>query len=160
MTSQPSKARPKASLWPRALAIYFTVFISFLIVFITWAVRQNMDLVQEDYYNQEMLFQKRLDTMNRTRAFARETAIQTDAASQAIMIQLPADHVRQGVTGEIHLYRPSDAMLDRKLKLRPDHAGTQRVDTTGLQPGLWKVRVQWGANGEEFYLDRSIVLGE
>ena len=129
-------------------------------MFITWSVRQGMDLVREDYYHEEMLFQKQIDTVNRTRAFTRETAIRYDGPAQAITIQLPAEHARQGVTGRIHLYRPSDARLDRHLKLAIDDAGAQRIDTAHLQPGLWKVRTQWSANGHDFYVDRSIVTGD
>jgi nitrogen fixation protein FixH len=148
------------SLWPRALAIHFAVFIAFLAIFISWAVRQSMDLVHEDYYHEEMLFQKRIDSVDRTRAFARETAIQYDGAARTITIQLPIEHVREGVTGKIHLYRPSDARLDRHLNLALDHAGAQRIGTANLQPGLWKVRAQWSANGRDFYFDRSIVTGD
>jgi DNA-binding NarL/FixJ family response regulator len=31
-----------------------------IVVFVTWAVRQNMDLVRSDYYGHEILFQKQI----------------------------------------------------------------------------------------------------
>ena len=149
----------KKNPWPYAIAIYFLVFTTFIAVFITWAVRQNMDLVRKDYYRDEMLFQKQLDTVNRTRAFTKQIAINYDHAARAIMIQLPVEHATQALAGSIHFYRPSDAKLDRELKLAPNDKGTQQIDTAKLQPGLWKVRVQWSAHGEEFYFDRAVVIG-
>jgi hypothetical protein len=34
----------------------------------------------------------------------------------------------------------------------------QHIRTAGLRPGFWKVRVQWKVGGNEFYLDRPIVI--
>ena len=150
---------PRRSPWPYAIVIYFVVFISFIAAFITWAVRQNTDLVSKDYYSEEILFQKRIDTVNRTRAFTKEVAIRYDDATRAITIQLPAEHAAQAVAGSVHLYRPSDAKLDRELKLAPSDKGMQRIDTANLQAGLWKVRVQWTVNDEEFYFDQTVVIG-
>jgi len=151
-----TSSKPRRSFWPYAITIYFVNFAAFIATFITWAVRQNMDLVREDYYNEEILFQKQLDTMNRTHAFAKDVAIRYDDTARAITIQLPAEH--HAISGSVHLYRPSDAKLDRELKLVPSN-GLQRIDTAKLQPGLWKVRVQWTANGEEFYFDQPVVIG-
>jgi len=39
-----------------------------------------------------------------------------------------------------------------------DAAGVQQVDAGKLQAGLWKVRVQWTVNGEEYFVDRVVVV--
>jgi hypothetical protein len=44
------------------------------------------------------------------------------------------------------------------VEIALDPGGTQRISTAELRPGLWKVRVQWKVGGNEFYLDRSIVI--
>ena len=157
--SATTATKPNRNPWPYAIAIYFAVFITFIAVFIVWAIRQNMDLVCKDYYNDEVLFQKQIDTVNRTHAFAKEVAIQYDEAAHALTVRLPAEHAIQQVSGSIHFYRPSDAKLDRELKLTPSDQGTQCIDTAKLQPGLWNVRVQWKANSQEFSLDQRIVIG-
>ena len=53
---------------------------------------------------------------------------------------------------------PSDARLDQNIRLAVDQKGSQLVDTKKLRPGLWKVRVEWSVNGEEFFFDKSIVV--
>ena len=64
-------SQSKSSLWPYAIAGYFALAITGIAIFITWAVRQNMDLVRSDYYEHEILFQKHIDAVNRTRPLAR-----------------------------------------------------------------------------------------
>jgi nitrogen fixation protein FixH len=155
MNQTPKKSR---SPWPYAIAGYFVVFISFLVVFISWAVKQDMDLVRPDYYAEEILHQRRIDTVNRTRAFAKEIAVAYDANTKAIQLRVPAQHARSEFTGKVHLYRPSDAQLDRNLTLQPNQDGAQAIDGRTLRPGLWKVRLEWKADGEDFCFDQSVLI--
>src|ERR1043166_2848691 len=50
--------------WPTAIIGYFVVFISFLIGFVAFASRQKVDLVQKDYYAEEILFRNRSNARN------------------------------------------------------------------------------------------------
>ena len=58
----------------------------------------------------------------------------------------------------MHLYRPSDAKLDRNLTLQPNHDGAQTIDGRALRPGLWKVRLEWKSGGETFCFDQSVLI--
>lgn len=158
-TPSPASVPPPAwNPWPTALVAYFIVFIGCLIAYTTWAVRQNVDLVRADYYEQEIRYQQQIDRLGRTREFARDVAATYDAAQSVINISLPPFHATDA-TGIIHLYRPADSRLDRELKLALDPQGRQRVDARALAPGLWKARVQWNVNGQEYFFDRTLIIG-
>jgi nitrogen fixation protein FixH len=58
----------------------------------------------------------------------------------------------------VQLYRPSAEKLDRQLKLEPDRNGVQRIDAGSLSPGLWKVRVTWSVERQEYFMDQNIVI--
>lgn len=150
--------RTGRSPWPYAIAGYFALAIIGIAIFITWAVKQNMDLVRADYYEHEILFQKQIDAANRSRAFGSELAITYDSHDSLVRVRLPAAHVGGRFTGNAHLYRPSDAKLDRSVELKPDRAGKQIIDAANLAPGLWKVRLDWTANGEAFVFERTIIV--
>jgi nitrogen fixation protein FixH len=146
------------SSWPYAIIGYFIVFITGVAVFITWAVTQDMDLVRKDYYDHEILFQQQIDRQKRTAELGAQAAVNHDAARQALTVQIPASHVA-GASGTINFYRPSDAKLDQAVRLAPAADGTQQINVQSLRSGLWKVAVQWTADGQEYHLDRSIVIG-
>src|SRR5436190_23523824 len=110
---------PKRSGWPYAIAAYFALAITGIAIFITWAVNQNMDLVGSDYYEQEILFQQHLDAVGRTRALGASAALQFDGTVCALRIQVPSGHLATSFAGTVHLYRPSDARLDRRSDLTP-----------------------------------------
>lgn len=149
--------KPKRSLWPISIVAFFALAITFFACFIAWAVQQREDLVSADYYEREVRYQSQLDSMNRSHAVATKTVVTFEPAGQAIVITLPEAQA-PGVIGSIHLYRPSDARLDRDLPLELSADGTQRLDTKKLADGLWKVRVKWNANGQDYYLDQPVIV--
>ncbi len=152
-------SRNKRSLWPYAIAGHFFIMICAMGVFVTWAVRQKMDLVRSDYYEDEILFQKQINALNRTRAFSSELTVAYDHQRHALRLRLPSSHAGAPFTGKAHLYRPSDARLDERIDLKPARDGTQTINTIRLAPGLWKVRLDWTAGGETFAFEQSIVIG-
>jgi hypothetical protein len=123
------------------------------------ACLQKADLVSKDYYEQELRFQGQIDRAERTRREASQAAVAYDAADQHITVSLPPGQARGKLSGNIELYRPSAAGLDRAVKLEPDANGVQRLDASNLAPGLWKVRVSWTVEKQDYYLEQKVVLG-
>jgi nitrogen fixation protein FixH len=153
-------AKVSRNLWPHAILAWFLVFASALAAWITFAVRQNMDLVQADYYEEEVRFQSQLDRLNRTAALQSEVAITHDAVAREVTLRLPPRHLSPGPSGEIHFYRPSNAALDVRVPLALDAAGRQRIPTEALLGGLWRMRVRWSAGGQEYFYEQVLVVVE
>ena len=143
--------------WPAALIAFFALFITAIVVFVIFASRHPMELVRPDYYSEEIEYQKQLDRLNRTQAIQAQVAIRYDIERAAISIVLPATQARP-LSGWVHFYRPSDAALDQKVPLIVDPQGAQQISAERLQPGLWKVRVQWTMNENEYFFDQPIVI--
>jgi nitrogen fixation protein FixH len=154
MSSEPKPFNP----WPVGIIAFFALFISVMGGLIVFISSRPMDLVAPDYYEQEIRYQSQMDRRDRTREVAAQIRVTHDAAGQRLIIALPAAHARRPCEGRIHLYRPSAAGLDRHEKLALDALGQQSLDARDLQPGLWKVRIHWTVEGEEFYTDQSIVV--
>jgi hypothetical protein len=150
-----SNPPPSRNLWPASIIGFFSVAVLFLGSFVVWAMRQHEDLVSADYYEREVRYQQQLDSMNRSQEVATKVVVTFDPAQQAILISLPA---AKGARGRVHLYRPSDARLDRELPLSLNQEGVQRLDATGLSGGLWKVRVKWTTEGQEYFLDQPVIV--
>lgn len=145
------------NLWPASIIGFFILAVTFITTFIVWATHQREDLVAKDYYENEVRFQQQLDSLNRSQSVARQVVVTYDPSQRSIIITLPAGQFR-GVTGSVHLYRPSDARLDRDLPLALNAEGIQRLDAKGLRDGFWKVRVRWNAAGSDFFIDQSVIV--
>jgi nitrogen fixation protein FixH len=154
--NQPAKS---CNPWPIAIIAFFVVLLTGIVVFIVFATRNKMELVRPDYYEEEIRFQAQLDRLNRTRPLNAQVAIAYDANLRCIRVTLPSAHAHRPTTGRIHFYRPSDASLDREVQLVVNRDGLQQVDTQKLQPGLWRVRIYWRSDDQDYFFDQSIVVG-
>ncbi len=147
----------KKNPWPYGLVAFFVVFISYIVGFIIFASRQQMDLVREDYYDQEIRFQQQIDRMKRTEPALASASVDYDRAGGLLKIRVPSA-AASGVSGEVSFYRPSDATLDNAMPLGLDAVGRQNIDVRALAGGLWKVRVQWKTAGQDYYFEKPVII--
>jgi hypothetical protein len=147
------------NLWPLGIIVTFVLFFAGTVGLVVMAFSQKVDLVSADYYEQELTFQGRIDRVERTRRAPSQASVAYDAGGKCITVSLPADQAGHDVSGRIELYRPSASGLDRAVKLEPDTTGIQRVDAAGMVPGLWKVRVSWTVEKQDYFLDQKVVVG-
>lgn len=150
--------KPKRSPWPYAIGGYFAIVITCIAIFITWAVKQNMDLVRSDYYEQEILFQRHIDAAKRTMALGSQAALTLDAKAGVLNVRVPATHVTRVFHGNVHLYRPSNASLDRHIPLQPNTRGEVVLSVNDLAPGLWRLRAEWTADRKSYLLESNVVI--
>ena len=155
-TTATALPKPAFNPWPYSLMAFFAILITLIVSMVTWSMRQDVDLVGSDYYDQEMRFQQRIDSTKRAQAFGGQVAIAY--AADQIRVSIPAAHAAQHANGTIRLYRPSDAKLDREVKLAVNADGTQQVGVAGLLPGLWNARVAWTVGGEDFFHDENLII--
>ena len=147
------------NLWPYGLILTFVLFLAGTASLVVLACSQRVDLVSSNYYEQELKFQDQIDRLSRTQHLAARTAVAYDGAKKRITVSLPPGPTPPDVTGSIELYRPSAAGLDRQFDLKVDGNGIQSLDATSLLPGLWRIRVSWTANKQEYYIDQKLVIG-
>jgi nitrogen fixation protein FixH len=139
------------------IAAFLFVFVSCIAAFITFAVRQQMDLVRPDYYEEEIRYQVQYDRLERTRALGPAARMAADAVRGTLEVGIPATHAAALTAGTIQFYRPSDAGQDRVIPLKPSAEGVQTAALGELGPGLWRVRVRWTTGGKEYAMDDTFV---
>lgn len=145
----------RKSWWPVGLISVFVLFISWIATFIGIAVSNSMDLVSPDYYEQEILYQQRIDSMNRLNGLT-GFSIRHDANVHEISVQLPEEHIGKAVTGRFKFYRPDDAKLDHSIAIQPSETGRQTLSIGDLKPGGWKLETSWVLGDETFYASTNI----
>src|ERR1051326_4806174 len=139
--------KPTRNFWPMGLILTFAIFISGTVGLVVMACSQKTDLVSADYYEREIRFQSHIDSLGRGKQVKAE--IRYAGERHCIRISIPQGRNGERLTGKVQLYRPSAAGWDGERELEVDPEGVQSIDTAGLRPGLWKVRVGWTAGGQE-----------
>jgi hypothetical protein len=145
----------KKSVWPWAVALAYGGFAATMIGLVIFSLHNPTDLVSKDYYAQELKHQQRIDSERRARDDAHPPLMRYDRNRNAFVVEF-ASHAPD--TGKLTFYRPSDAKLDRTVPLGLDAAGKQVIAVTDLEPGLWRMRLEWTRNSEDYYMEEVAVL--
>ena len=132
----------------------FVLFAAYIGLMVQHAMRTDVELVSADYYQQELNYQQRIVAAGR--AAALPTPIQLTPTPTAIRFQLPPALAGQAIRGEVRFFRPSDAHLDFTVPFQPDAALTQTLNTSRLQPGYWRVRLDFTANGQRYFFEQAL----
>ncbi len=149
--------RPRFNPWPVSILATFIVFICGTVGLVVLATQHRNDLVADDYYEQEIRYQARMNQLRRTEPFRDEIVAVHDSARRQLELSFPA-HLAGDATGTVQLYRPNQSTADRSFAFAATPEGRQTLPATDLAPGLWKVRLHWTYGGEEYYAERPIVV--
>jgi nitrogen fixation protein FixH len=147
----------KRLTWGSGIAIGIGIFILAVLVMVGISLSSKTDLVTDRYYEKGIGYQERIAVLERTAA--REEKLVTTVGASAIAVLFP----RKGgavipFSGMIILYRPSDRARDLSVPVAPDSAGLQQVPTSGLDRGLWHLKVSWTEGDLEYYSEQPVML--
>ncbi len=144
--------------WGKAIVLTFVLFAGFIGTLVYQMSRQQVDLVREDYYQDEIAYQKHIDRVENTTRFNQSIAMTYLADSQQVAFVLPAS-LRQG---SITFYRPGDRKQDFRVPVSNSSALPKNrrevVSTRQLARGHWRVQFTWTDGQREYYTEDELFL--
>ncbi|MBC7447812.1 MAG: FixH family protein [Hymenobacteraceae bacterium] len=150
-------AKSAASPIPYLIIGTFVLFAAYIGLMVARAMQTDVELVSADYYQQELDYQQRIAAKARTAALA--VPIQLVAtADRLLLVKLPRALAGQPIQGNVRFFRPSDARLDFTVPLQPSPDLTQLLNTSRLQPGHWRVQLDFTANGQAYFVEETLSL--
>lgn len=142
--------------WGNKLILAFLVFAAGMGFMVYQAVNTNFELVEKDYYKQELRYQQVID--GKAAAATLSTEIKFLPAEGGIVLELPLEMHAAQPSGEILFYCASDSKKDRKFLLATDRAGQQFFSTDSLPPGSYKGKISWTMAQKKYYTEKDIVV--
>ncbi len=139
--------------WGYRIVLSFIVFIGIIVTMVVISMKQDVGLVSEDYYKQEIAYQDQIDRIKRTKALKKQPVIEVHHETGAIEVTLPQEDIQDG---EVWLFRPSDDQMDKKIQL--PSKGSIQIPIKEMPAGRWQVKVLWSHKGLEYYTENSIFI--
>lgn len=132
----------------------FMTFILFMVITMSTDKKYNHDLVTENYYAKEMVYQTEIDNERKLASLSRK--IEGKRTPEGWLINFPDEVNDTTAKGTVFLYRPSNEKLDTDFPLVlsgsnlliPDHK---------LLDGRWNITIEWEYN-HSTYLYKSAIL--
>lgn len=138
--------------WGTGIWAFYGLFVLMILAMVGMSVIQKIDLVSDDYYEQELRFQGRIDKIAHAKQLT--TPLKWEVSESGVRIQYPSD--MKGVSGEINFYCPSDNRKDFKLSVQPDPSGSQFISTQKIPAGRYQIQIDWKANGVGYWNEGTI----
>ena len=142
--------------WGNKLLITFVVFGSGMLFLVYRSVTTNFELVDKEYYKNELRYQQVIDGVKRANALS--DVVKLTPTDKGLELQLPAEMNNQKIAGTVHFYCAYDALKDKKFELKTDATGMQVLNAKQIAAGSYTVKINWNAGGEEYYTEKSITL--
>lgn len=148
----------KEWIWPAGIIAFFVVFISFMMFVWAYANSQHVDLVVPNYYERQIKYQQQIDRIQRTKDLPEPLRLSYSSRQHLLEIYFPAFFLPEKVTGNITLYRPSDARMDYSVTIALNSEGKQFIPTENLLAGLWRIKIDWEADGLDYYYEEAVTF--
>ncbi|MDX5326716.1 MAG: FixH family protein [Bacteroidota bacterium] len=142
--------------WGTGIVIALTLFASGILYVVYRSVSEKVELVTEDYYSQELVYQDRIDEIARGKA-AGEVVIRRKA-EDTIEIELPEKISGDAGTYSIHFYKPDNSNLDFVEEIKLEGGQRLMVIERNVIPGKWLVKISGMTNQISYYWEVNTFL--
>ena len=130
------------------------MLISFWLIYFSFS--QEVNLVRDDYYQAEVQFDSKLESIKRTNLLDKNLKI--SLIEKNIEIVFPDAFKNNKIEGSILLYRPSDRDRDVEISVKLDSNQTQLIPTIGMLSGMWEIQVSWETESIEYFNEKKIMV--
>jgi len=142
--------------WGTGIALVYIAFAIGMGTLVYICVKQNIELVRDDYYTQEIHYQQRIQQKANTASLIQRLEISYDRANALVDVRFP-EALRNTSSVMLHMYRPDDGTLDKTTTQTLSNNAVQ-VNTKGMKQGLWRLEMTWSCNGKEYYQETVLNL--
>ena len=142
--------------WGKGLALALIAFAGLMTWFVVKAAQNPEPLVTEQYYEQELVYQDRIDAM--TRANALSSRVMFTVAGDAVLLRFPAETHAGHITGTLRLQRPNQPLDDRAVEVVGDSSGVFLSAPLGLKSGRYNAELEWSLGEGAYYTAEKLLV--
>jgi hypothetical protein len=137
--------------WGHKLVFFMVSFMLFIAFMIYRISVQQVDLVDTNYYERGVKYQ---DELNK---FTEAQVVKPQVNFEDGVLHFKIDG-SQPVSGNLLIYRPSDAKMDFTIPFETDTTQSYTYSTVSLQKGLWKATFEWTLDGKLMAAEREFTI--
>jgi hypothetical protein len=140
--------------WGKSIILVFILFAIFIFTLAAICMRQEISLVSPSYYKEELAYQKQIDRLNNAETLQIKPTMELNGGALVVTYK----NFDLLDSGTVKLFRPSNEKFDREFPLSEGASETREISVGALQPGLYKVRMNWSMKGKEYFIENTVQL--
>ena len=139
--------------WGTGILLFLILFLLASAIFITFAMRQKVSLVHEDYYERGVDHSAQMELEERSSPY--REALRSRQVDGSLQISLVDSVAELADSARIYLYRPSNEDLDLEYPYDPAK-GALVIPGENLNPGRYILKLTWYSKGISYEVDRPV----
>ncbi len=140
--------------WGKGIAIVYIVFVLLIAGLVYLATQQKFDLVSDDYYEQELKYQDKLDANNNVVAL--NDKINFSLQGEKLIIELPSDLHTSNISGKLNCYYKADSKNDLSFDFEPDENGKQVWERNKFVQGFYILKLSFNDGIKNYYVEKEM----
>ena len=141
--------------WGTGIFIFLILFLMAAAVFIGFAMRQDVSLVHEDYYERGVDYNEQMQVKARSRTL--QDSLKVDYSQEFMNISLHVPATMAIDSGQLLLFRPSSSRLDISQPWNQSIQPAQ-IPLQDLFQGRYILKVEWYTDGLRYEIDQALVV--
>ncbi len=141
--------------WGFKIVLAYGAFVVGIMFMVYMSSQQNRDLVSENYYADELAYQKVIDQSSKTAALTSKIEVYT--SENAIQIVFPKAFENMKLQGSWILYYAANQAKDLKGNFKTTSSKCS-IDLPENAKGNYKLKINWNVKDEEYYFEKSIFI--
>ncbi len=136
--------------WGKGIVMVYVLFVAGMLYLVFQSKQQKLDLVVDDYYQQELKFQGQIDAAQRAINAGAQPMVAVNAGQ--FILRIPGAS-GQAVSGILLAYCAADKGRDQRMDLHETTSGEWNLPLSGLEKGKYVFKVQWLQQGQAYYAE-------
>lgn len=129
--------------WPTAIIVSIIAFMVFILSFVykvTFLPEYDHHLVSEEYYKDELNYQKEIDKENKGIALKENVSVKK--VSEGLLISFPKEFNPEEISGKISFKRLSNNKVDFEHPIKLESSDFL-IKNENLLKGRWDLQIEW-----------------
>ena len=139
--------------WGYKILLVYGLFVVGIMFLVYKSTQQKFDLVQKDYYADELKYQNVIDASQKAKDLGGE--LKTVRKGGHLVVELPAGFHQSAVKGTAHLYYAADEKRDI-LKEFASSNGEFDMELLTMMSGSYTLKLNVEMNGEQYYYEQKL----
>lgn len=139
--------------WGHIIVAVFGVFVIGILFLVFKSSQQKMDLVQKNYYADELKYQDVIDASKNAKDIGGDLNVIRKGGH--LLVSLPATFHNESVKGVAHLYFAADETKDISKSFETS-TGEFEMELMTMMNGYYTLKLDLELNGKQYYYEQKI----
>ena len=144
--------------WGKGIFLLYGGFVIFILSVVIFASMQEFSLVEDNYYNKELVYQEQITRLENTQNLDVKPIFVIDRENLNVKLHFPKELITDDLIGTIHFFRPSSKKHDHIINLKLNSDGLMEIKLDRFIKGYWKIKFQWHSSDNEYYMEQALTI--